>query len=83
MVGALEEEARNSSALRSVRVMAIPAMAFSADPPTESEARPICNPPSHTHRPLVSFTSGLSLVIRSRIRIIAAPLSRGGSRVSG
>jgi hypothetical protein len=53
MLGALEEAARNSSAVKSVRVMAIPAMANSPDPTTESEAKPLRNPPSHIQRPLV------------------------------
>src|SRR4051794_5839426 len=53
MLAALEEAARNSSAVRSLRVIAIPAMARSPDPPTEPEAKPSRTPPSQPHRPLV------------------------------
>ncbi|KMO44975.1 hypothetical protein VQ03_00370 [Methylobacterium tarhaniae] len=52
MLGAREDEARNSSALRSVRVMAIPAIQAFPDPATESDAGLQRNPPSYTLRPL-------------------------------
>ena len=66
MLGAVEEAARNASALRSLRVIATPAMALSPDPTTESEATPIRNPPSHTLRPLVLDTAIYSPHVKER-----------------